>query len=232
MKERLTSCILVACGLLAGAILLLTRSAPALAEELLVPGRPVHDWVNEVALGHALSQTNKAEEVLITSGPHVVPALCQLLVGTESVKDLAMSLPFVPADVRDMNSITSQTLLLKTKAASVLGAIAYRNPSAPEVQSAVPYLTRGLESSSLEIRFRCAQALGAIGKGASSGIPTLVKSARNEDSGVRMCAVEALGRIGIPSPVVIQTVTKALADTNSDVRVTAKETLKILSTEK
>ena len=228
MKKRCTVFILLLCGALAGVAWFLTRSAPAHAQELLIQGRPVADWINEVDLGGFPGQKNAAQDVLVSSGPQVLPALCHLLVGEESVKDLAMRIPVVPADVKNLHASTSQTLLLKAKAVSVIGVIAYRNPTAPEVGASIPFLTTALRSGSRGVRFRSAQALGAVGKGASNAVPRLVSSTCDEDSGVRMCAVEALGRIGTASPLVIQALRKASADTNSDVSVTAKLAMQAL----
>jgi len=201
-----------------------TTNAPEAS--VLVQGRPIAAWVAEVGLG-GLPGTNIANDVLISAGPPIIPALSHFLLGKESAKDLIMRLPCVPIETKDLHASTSDTLLFKAKSASVLGAIAYRNPNAPEVLKAIPSLTTALGSGSREVRFRAAQALGAIGKGATNAIPRLVSSTRDDDSGVRMCAVEALGRIGASSPEAVAALKAALSDTSSDVRITARQVMDI-----
>jgi HEAT repeat protein len=229
MKKRCTVLILLACGALAGAPWFLRHSTPAHAHEVLIQGRPVADWVNEVEVGGFPGRQNAAQDVLVSSGLRALSDLCHLLVVEESAKDLAMRIRFVPADVKNRHASTSQRLLLKAKAAAVIGIIAYQNPSAPEVGACIPFLTTALGSGSREVRFLAAQALGAIGKGATNAVPRLVSKTSDEDSGVRMCAVEALGRIGTASPLVMQALTNALADTNNDVSITAKLAVQTLT---
>jgi hypothetical protein len=229
MNKRWALFILLICGALVNAGWFLTRLSPAHAQEALIQGRAVADWVNEVEIGGFPGQQNVAQDVLVSSGPKVLPALCQLLVGEESVKDLAMRIPFVPDDVKNRHAVASRPLVLKAKAASVIGIIAYRHPTAPEVGASIPFLTAALGSGSREVRFLSAQAVGAIGKRASNAIPRLISCTEDADSGVRMCAVEALGRIGTASPLAVQALTKAAADMNSDVSMTAKQAIQALS---
>jgi hypothetical protein len=227
MKKHYALFILL-CGIVVGTVCLLTRPAPAQPQEVLIQGRSVAAWVNELDLGHRPGDTNAAEYVLISAGPKVLPILSRLLVGRESVKDMVIRLPGVPTETKNLQAINSETLMFKARAVSVIGPIIYRNPSAPEVQETIPFLITALGSGSREIRFRSAQALHSAGKGASNAIPRLVACTRDEDSGVRMCAVEALGRIDTGTPLVIQALTRASSDTNTDVSVTAKEALQAL----
>ena len=228
MKKRWSVFILLTCGALAGTAWFLTSSAPAQAQKVIIQGRPVADWVNEVDLGGFPGQKNAAQEVLVSSGPQVLPTLCQLLAMEESVKDLAMRIPFVPAEVKNRQATASPALLRKAKAALVIGIIAYRNPTGPEIGTCIPFLTSSLGSGSREVRSRAAQALGAIGKAATNSIPRLISTTDDEDAGVRMSGAEALGRIGIATPPVIQALSAASADTNSDVSTTAKLAIQAL----
>src|SRR5205085_7303192 len=102
-----------------------------------------------------------------------------------------------------------------------MGAIAYRNRGAVQVQDAVPSLIKAAHSSDSEVRIHSVQALGAVGKAAKKATPVLLRLTKDENASVRMCAVEALGRIGAASPESFAALNVAMSDTSDDVRITA-----------
>jgi HEAT repeat protein len=205
---------------IAGLLGLLLFSNPQ--REITVQGRPVIEWVNEVNLNIAFVEKDVALNTLVSAGPTVLPAVSRILTYSESPKDMAMRLPGIPPETRNRQTSTSEPLLLKAKAAWVIGVIAARNPGAAESAASVPGLISALGSGNGQVRFLSAQALGAIGKGATNAIAALVTRTRDEDSSLRMSAVEALGRIGTGDPMVIAALRKASSDTNTDVGVTAR----------
>ncbi len=206
--------------LLSGVVGMMFLSNPE--EESTVQGRPVVEWVNEVNLNSAFEEKDVALNTLVSAGPTVLPAVSRILTYSDSPKDMAMRLPGIPPETRNRQTSTSEPLLLKAKAAWVIGVIAARNPGTAESAASVPGLISALGSGNGQVRFLSAQALGAIGKGATNAIAALVSRTRDEDSSLRMSAVEALGRIGIGDPMVIDALRKASSDTNTDVSVTAR----------
>ncbi|MBI3849797.1 MAG: HEAT repeat domain-containing protein [Verrucomicrobia bacterium] len=227
MKKR--SILLLLCvPLAAGLFMCFVTSRPK--PKLLIQGRPISDWVRDVELGAFPGETNVAFEVLISTGPRIMPDLSNILLASEALKDIAIRLPitFVPAGTKNRRANESEILVLKAKAANVMGAIAYRNSDTPEVRASIPSLIAALHSGSREVRALSAQALGAIGKGASNAIPALISKTTDEDSGVRMSAVDSIGRIGLNTPAAIGAITQALSDTNRDVSVTAIRSLQTL----
>src|SRR6187549_1966395 len=107
-------------------------------------------------------------DALLSKGPQVMTDLARLLQSEASTDE-------------------------RIKAVDAMRAIAYRNPSAPEVQATIPVLMKVAQKGDVAVRFRAVQALGAIGRGASNAVPVLIQLTQDKDSGVRMCAVEALG---------------------------------------
>lgn len=141
-------------------------------------------------------------DALLSKGPRVMPDLARLLQSEASTDE-------------------------RIKAVDAMGAIAYRNPSAPEVQATVPVLMKVAQQGDDAVRFRAVQALGAIGRGASNAVPVLIQLlTKDTNSGVRMCAVEALGRIKANSPESLAALTVAMNnDASGDVQFTATEVL-------
>jgi hypothetical protein len=167
-----------------------------------VQGRPVAAWVSEFQIGGVPGQTNPANQVLDSAGPRILPQLARLL--------------------RDA-SFDQQA-----KAAAAIGEICYHNPGAPEAAAVVPTLTASAKSKNSEVRIYSIQALGAIGKAASSATPDLIQLTRDPNDSVRMCAVETLGRIGADLPESVAALSAATSDTSSDVRFTATNALELV----
>jgi hypothetical protein len=205
-------------------------SKPRSKTELLIQGREVRDWLQEVEIGGDPDRKNLALETLVAAGPQIVPELSHVLLKFESPKDLAMRLPsgIVQLEKKYGHEHESKTLALKAQAVWVLGAIAYRNPDAQEVSEAIPALISALRSGSPTVRYASAQALGAMGQRASNALPALIARTTDQDSSLRISAVEAIGRIGVNSPTAIAAITLALSDTNRDVSVTATKALQVL----
>jgi len=139
---------------------------------------------------------------------------------------LSKSLRVMPDLARLLQSEASSDE--RIKAADAMGAIAYHNPNAREVEDTVPVLTAVAQKGDSEVRFRAVQALGAIGQGASNATPVLIELTKDTQSSVRMCAVEALGRIGAASAESLSALTAAMSDTSSDVRITATNALEVV----
>ena len=165
--------------------------------------KPEDALVRDVRIDGFPTEPNPGLDRLISDGPRVMPDLARLLQGTGSQDE-------------------------RTKAAEAMGAIAYRNPNAPEVQAAVPALMSVVLKGDIGLRTRAVQALGAIGQGASNATPVLIQLTKDTDSGVRMCAVESLGRIGADSPESLAALKNALSDSSDDVKITAKQALEIV----
>jgi len=203
---------------------------PRAKPELLVQGRTIRDWLHDVEIGGEPDRKDPALETLVAAGPQIVPELSGVLLTFESPKDLAMRLPsaIVSVEKKNNQASESETLALKARAAWVMGAIAYRNPDAPELHDAIPSLISSLRSGSPVVRYLSAQALGATGNGAGNALPALISRTTDEDSGVRMSAVEAIGRIGVNTPFAVAALTLSLSDTNRDVSVTATQALQAL----
>lgn len=225
MKSRFIGILILAIAMV-GLIGWLSR--PRSKTELLVQGREIRDWLQEVEIG--LDPKTPALEVLIAAGPQIVPELCRVLLAFESPKDLAMRLPseIIPVKKKYAHESESKTLALKAQAVWVLGAIGYRNPDAPEVREAIPSLISALRSGSPTVRYASAQALGAMGQRASNALPALIARTSDQDSSLRISAVEAIGRIGVNTPTAIAAITLALSDTNRDVSATATKALQAL----
>jgi HEAT repeat protein len=164
--------------------------------------KPEAALVRDVQIAGAPHEPNPGLDALLSKGPQAMPDLARLLQSGASRAE-------------------------RIKAADAMGAIAYHNPNAPEVQDTVPVLTVVAQKGDSEFRFRAVQALGAIGRGASSAAPVLIQLTRDANSSVRMCAVEALGRIGAASVESVSALTAAMSDTSSDVRTTATNALEI-----
>jgi len=228
MKGRFSG-ILILAILIVGLIGWLSR--PRSKAEVLVQGREIREWLQEVEIGGEYPDPKKpALDVLVAAGPQIVPELCRVLFAFESPKDLAMRLPsgIVPLKKKYGHEHESKTLALKVQAVWVLGAIAYRNPDALEVREAIPSLISVLRSGSPTVRWAAAQALGAMGQRASNALPALIARTTDQDSSLRISAVEAIGRIGVNTPTVIAAITQALSDTNRDVSMTATQALQVL----
>jgi hypothetical protein len=168
-----------------------------------IQNRPEDALVRDVRIGGFPSDPNPGLDALISKGPRVMSDLARLLESDGS---------------RDE----------RIKAVDAMGAIAYHNPNAPEVQDTVPVLMTTAQKGESEVRFRAIQALGAIGQGASNATPVLIQLTQDTNSSVRMCAVEALGRIGAASAESVSALTVAMSDTSSDVRITATNALEIV----
>ena len=165
--------------------------------------KPEDALLRDMKVGGFPNDPNPGLDVLLSKGPSVMPDLARLLQSGASSDE-------------------------RIKAADAMGAIAYHNPNAPEVQDAVPVLAAVAQKGDSEVQFRAVQALGAIGQGASNATPVLIQLTKDTNSSVRMCAVEALGRIGADSPESQAALKIALSDTSDDVRVTAKQALEIV----
>lgn len=161
-----------------------------------IQGQPIEAWVAGVKVGGIPGQPDSSFDVLVSAGPKIMTNLADILVHDPS---------------------TTQ----KTKAAWVMGAIAYHNPGAPELSAGVPALASAAENDDLQVRLFAIQGLGAIGEAASNTIPLLIRSAKDDDSGVRMSAVEALGRIGIATPQVVKALKAGMSDRSGDVCITS-----------
>ena len=171
-------------------------------KQAVIQGRTVAAWVADVEIGGFPDAKNPALNVLNAAGPNIMPQLTLLLHDPSAVQ--------------------------QAKAAYVMGGICYHNPDAPEVRAAVPALTASAKSESSQVRIYSIQALGAIGKAASSAIPDLILLTKDANASVRMSAVESLGRLGASSPESVSALTAALSDTSSDVRITATNALEII----
>jgi len=169
----------------------------------VIQSRPEDPLIRNVKIGGFPTDPNPGLDALISEGPQVMPDLARLLQGNG------------PGDER-------------IKAAEAMGAIAYHNPNAPEVQDTVPVLITAAQKGDSEVRYRAVQALGAMGQGASNAAPVLIRLTQDANPSVRMCAVEALGRIGADSPESIAALKVAQSDTSDDVRVTATRSLEIV----
>ena len=170
-------------------------------KQVVIQGRTVAAWVADVEIGGFPDAKKPALDVLNTAGPSIVPQLTLLLHDPSAAQ--------------------------QAKAAYVMGGICYHHSDAPEVRAAIPALTASAKSKNSEVRIYSVQALGAIGKAASSAIPDLILLTKDPSASVRMCAVESLGRIGATSPESVSALTAALSDTSSDVRITATNALEI-----
>jgi HEAT repeat protein len=185
-----------------------SRNAPAFQETnqadsvFVIQGRTVADWVSEFQIGGFLGETNLANGVLDSAGPPILPQLARLL--------------------RD------KSFDQKAKAAAAINEICYLNPDTPEADAVIPTLTASTKNDDSEVRIYSVQALGAIGKAASSATLDLIQLTRDPNASVRMCAVETLGRINADSPESLAAVKAALADTSEDVRITAKKALELI----
>jgi hypothetical protein len=166
-----------------------------------VQGRPVADWVADVKTQGGVREPNPALDVLVSAGQRVQTNLADLLLHDPS---------------------TTQ----QVRAAGAIGAVAYRNPGAPELAEAVRALALAAENEDLRLRVMAIQGLGATGKAAGNTIPLLVRSAKDENESVRTCAVEALGRIGVTTPQTVDALKGGMADPSGDVRVTAVQALR------
>lgn len=187
----------------------------------IIERRPLVDWLQEVEF-EGSQEKCRANEVLYAAGRRILPELSHLLQQRESMLIARMPAAWIPERMRIRNN---DQMKLKANAAWVISVIAHRNPNSTEVRRAVPPLIGSLSSRSSEVRYVSAQALGAIGPGASNAVPALVRRTTDESSSVRFCAVEALGRIGSLSADSLRVVRAALSDTNNDVRFVATQAL-------
>ena len=226
-SKKLWFCLLVAALLVGWLIWVVSSRQP---RPLLVHGRSVENWVHEVRIGGFHLEKDVALEALASAGPNIIPDLSRLLRRPESAKDLAMRLPnnLISVSMKNQYASESEVLVMKAKAAWVLGGIVYRNTNGFETSLCVPPLLSGLKSGSREVRTYSVQALGAIGRAASNAVPELIAKTVDEDSGVRMSAVESLGRIGFNSPASLAAMSNALTDPIPDVSFTATKALRLL----
>ncbi len=168
-------------------------------KQTVIQGRTVSGWVADVEIGGFPNAKKPALDVLNVAGPSIMSQLILLLHDPSAAQ--------------------------QAKAAYVMNGICYQHPDAPEVRAAIPALTASAKSKNNEVRIYSVQALGAIGKAASSAIPDLILLTKDESASVRMCAVESLGRVGAASTESVSALTAALSDTSSDVRITATNAL-------
>jgi len=98
---------------------------------------------------------------------------------------------------------------------------------------AVPKLTRLLDSSDDQARWRSARALGAMGSAAESAVPVLLKhlGAPESEAPVRAQSAAALGKIGVKSDEVLNTLVLSVGDPEVHVRHAAIEALRRLGPE-
>jgi HEAT repeat protein len=162
--------------------------------------RPLASWVADVNIQRGLRDSDPALNVLVAAGPRILKPLVDILQGDSSTAQQA-------------------------KAADVIGAIAYRNPAAPEIPGVVPALGSGAENKDVGVRRVAVQALGSVGRTASNAIPVLSRCTKDEDSWVRKCAVEALRRIGTPTPQASKALHDSLSDPDGTVQIFAVQAL-------
>lgn len=186
---------------LAVAQLLMVGSTNAQETPAVSQNKPKDALVGDLKAEGFPNDPNLDLDTLLSKGPRVIPDLARLLQSEASTDD-------------------------RIKAVDALGAIASRNPSAPEIQTTIPVLMKVAQQGDDEVQFRAVQALGAIGQGASNAVPVLIQLTQDPNSSVRMCAVESLGRIKANSPESLAALTVAMNnDSSGDVQFTAIETL-------
>ena len=182
------------------ACLLLTSGCSQ--KQAVIQGQTVAAWVTNVEISGFPDAGKPALDVLNAVGPSIMPQLTLLL--------------------------HDRSATMQAKAAFVINGICYQHPESPEVLAAVPALKAAAKSKISDVRIYSVQALGAIGRAASSTIPDLILLTKDPSASVRMCAVESLGRIGATSPESIAALTAAMSDVSSDVRITATNALEII----
>jgi HEAT repeat protein len=192
-----------------------------------IEDRSLEDWVREIEI-EGMPQHQHAYEVLIAVGPKIVPDLSRLLRRTDFSLLTRLPAAWIPSRV---TLSANESLRLKANAAWIISVIAYRNPNNPETTRAVPCLITTLSSRSQEVRSVSAQALAAIGLGASNAIHVLIPSTMDQSPSVRLSAVEALGRIGLRSPESLRALQASLLDKSWDVRFVATQALERLERE-
>lgn len=103
----------------------------------------------------------------------------------------------------------------------------------PEAKQAVPKLTRLLDSTDNQVRWRSARALGTTGEAAASAVPTLVKhlAASETEAAVRAQSAAALGKIGVKGDDVLNALVVAVGDSEPHVRHAAIQALRRLGPE-
>ena len=94
-----------------------------------------------------------------------------------------------------------------------------------EPQVVVPVLVNALSDSSVFVRARAAQALGAFGTNAIPAVPLLLELAAETNETVRDLAVVALGEIHSEPQLVVPMLTGVLSDPKDWIRANAAEGL-------
>jgi len=215
--------------ILAGGIfiiaLIVTWFTLARAPQPIIEGRLLLEWLQEMdgesVLGESVKAA-KANQVLYSAGPAILPALSEILRQNNSPWVMRLPAPLIPERLK---ARYDRQVRLQVNAAWIISVIAYRNPNHVEVCQVIPSLIESLSSRSPQVRYISAQGLAAIGAGASNAVPTLLLRTADESPSVRMCAVEALGRINIHSTESLRVVRAVLGDTNKDLRFAATQAL-------
>jgi len=165
-----------------------------------IQGRPVASWVADVNIERGLRDSDPALDVLVAAGPAVLTNLAGILQHDPSTTQQA-------------------------KAADVIGAIAHRNPAAPEIPGVISALSSAADKQDARVRRVAVQALGSVGRTASNAIPVLSRCAKDEDEWMRKCAVEALRLIGIPTSQALEALHGSLSDPDGTVQIFAVQAL-------
>ena len=141
---------------LRGEVPRLRKALQEMGAGMQIQGRPLASWLAEVNIERGLLDSDPALDVLAAAGPAVLTHLAGIL---------------------ERDPSTTQ----QAKAADVIGAIAHRNPAAPEIPGVIPALSSAADKQDARVRRVAVQALGAVGRTASNAIPVLSRCAKDED---------------------------------------------------
>ena len=185
---------------LRGEVPRLRKALQEVGAGMQIQGRPLASWLAEVNIERGLLDSDPALDVLVAAGPAVLTNLAGILQHDPSTTQQA-------------------------KAADVIGAIAHRNPAAPEIPGVISALSSAADKQDARVRRVAVQALGSVGRTASNAIPVLSRCAKDEDEWMRKCAVEALRLIGIPTSQALEALHGSLSDPDGTVQIFAVQAL-------
>lgn len=161
-----------------------------LTREPLCDGRPVTSWLED--LSHNDSKVReKAKNVLVTTGPKIIPYLVEAL----KRKNSAFSRVYIgireqmPLFIMERMPYPMDKAIYRYNAANILSEFG------PAAKSTAPQLQRLLTDEDEPVRFAAAAALGSIGPDAREAIPGLLTLTRSSNAYCRVNSAWALWSI-------------------------------------